>query len=42
MKVLIQADFTTKSEADKKDDEGNYVRDVIQLRSRRFEVRIKH
>ena len=38
MKVLIQVDIKIITEADKRDDEGNHVREVIKFRSRRFEV----
>ena len=38
VKVLIQVDFTIITPADKQNDEGNDVREVIKLRSRRFEV----
>ena len=38
MKILTQVDFTIITPADKQDGEGNDARDVIQLRSRRFEV----
>ena len=38
MKVVTQVGFTIITPAEENDDEGNDVRDVIQLRSRRFEV----
>ena len=38
MKVLTQVDFKITTPADDEDDEGNTERQVINIRSRRFEV----